>query len=129
LGESPFGMAAATWVEFFQHLDARVAVPLAVTGIGGTVLAGIAALAHRGDRAARRLLGAACAFGAIGSLITIVVNVPINEEIATWSPAELPPGYEVILRRWWNWHQARLIAAFAAMCLVFVAMLRRESAR
>src|SRR5688572_20333453 len=56
LGESPFNMSAATYVEFFQQLDRRIAVPIAVTGVGGTLLAGFAAIAHRADRRAFYLL-------------------------------------------------------------------------
>jgi uncharacterized membrane protein len=129
LGENPFNMSAATYVEFFQQLDRRIAIPIAVTGIGGTLLAGLSAVAHRADRKAFRLLLAACGFGLVGSLITIFVNVPINERVATWNPAALPPGYEEFLRRWWEWHQVRLIAMFTGMCLVFAAMLIRSSHR
>jgi hypothetical protein len=125
LGENPFSMSGATYVEFFQQLDRRIALPIAVTGIGGMVLAGLSAMTHRADRNAFYLLLAACGFGLIGSLVTIVVNVPINEQVATWNPAALPSGYEVFLRRWWEWHQVRLVAMFMAMCLVFAAMLTR----
>ena len=125
-GESPFNVSAATYVEFFQQLDARIAIPVAVTGIGGTVMAGLAAFAHRGDRRTWRLLAAACALGVVSSLITIVVSVPINNAIATWTPSALPADYELVLRRWWNWHQVRLVAVFAAMCLVLTAMLVRR---
>jgi uncharacterized membrane protein len=72
---------------------------------------------------------AACGFGVVGSLVTIFVNVPINERVATWNPAALPPGYEEFLRRWWEWHQVRLVAMFTGMCLVFAAMLIRSSHR
>ena len=129
LGESPFSMSGATYVEFFQQLDARIAIPLAVTGIGGSVMTGIAATAHKADRRTCRLLAAACALGVVGSVITIVVSVPINNELATWSPTALPAGHELLLRRWWDWHQVRLVAVFSAMCLVFVAMLGRQSLR
>ena len=126
LGESPFGMPAATYVEFFQQLDARIAIPVAVTGIGGTLMTGLAALAHRGDRRTWLLLAAACTFGVVSSVITIVVSVPINNAITTWSPSALPAGYELVLRRWWNWHQVRLVAVSGALCLVLAAMLRRR---
>src|SRR4051812_36348503 len=46
LGENPFNMSGATYVEFFQQLDQRVAVPIAGTGIGGTLLAGLSANAR-----------------------------------------------------------------------------------
>jgi uncharacterized membrane protein len=126
LGENPFNMSGATYVEFFQQLDRRIAIPVAVTGIGGTLLAGLSAMAHKGDRRVFYLLLAACGFGLVGSLVTIFVNVPINERVATWNPAALPAGYEVFLRRWWEWHQVRLVAMFTGMSLVFAAMLTRS---
>jgi len=126
LGENPFNISGPTSVEFFQQLDQRIAVPIAVTGIGGTLLAGLWAGLYKDDRPAARLLVAACALGAVSSLVTIFVNVPINERLATWNPSALPPDYQDYLRRWWHWHQVRLIAMFAAMCFVFVAMLARK---
>jgi len=65
--------------------------------------------------------------GAVGVLVTVLVNVPINEQIAGWNPAALPSGYEDILRRWWNWHIVRLITSVGAMCALFVALLARSS--
>ena len=43
LGESPFGMTGATYVDFFQHLDQRIAFPIAIIGILGPLLAGVSA--------------------------------------------------------------------------------------
>ena len=87
LGESPFNLSGATYVEVFQQLDKLIAVPVAVTGIGGALLAGISAAVYKHDRRAFSLLVAACALGVVGSLVTIFVNVPINERLATWNPA------------------------------------------
>jgi uncharacterized membrane protein len=126
LGENPFDMSGATYVEFFQQLDRRIAIPIAVTGIGGTLLTGLAALAHKADRRTFYMLLAACGFAMVGSLVTISVNVPINERVATWNPAALPTGYEAFLRQWWEWHQVRLVVMFTSMCLVFAAMLTRS---
>jgi hypothetical protein len=91
LGENPFNMTGAIYVEFFQQLDRAIAIPIAVTGIGGTLLAGISAAVFRRERSTSRLLIAACAMAAIGSLVTIFVNVRINQRVATWNPAALPP--------------------------------------
>lgn len=125
-GENPFNMSAATYVEFFQQLDRAIAIPIALTGIGGTLLVGISALVHRSDRRVFYLLLGACGCALVGSLVTIFVNVPINERLATWNPAALPPDYEVFLRRWWEWHQVRMVAMFSGMSLVFAAMLVRK---
>src|SRR3954469_4559161 len=127
LGENPFNMSGKTYVEFFQQLDMAIAIPIAVTGIGGTLLAGISAAAYKHDRPAFYLLIVACALSAAGSLVTILVNVPINNRLATWNPTALPPDYQNCLRQWWQWHQVRLVAMFSAMCLVFVTMLLRRA--
>jgi len=126
LGENPFNMSGQTYVEFFQQLDLRIVIPIAITGVGGTLLAGISALLYREQRRVWSLLAAACALGAIGSLVTIVFNIPINQRLATWNPKALPPDYQDYLRQWWQWHHIRLGAMFAAMCLVFAAMLARK---
>jgi len=126
LGENPFNMSGPTYVEFFQQLDKGIAVPIAVTGVGGTLLAGISAAVYKANRRAFYPLVAACALAAAGSLVTIFVNVPINNRLATWNPAALPLDYQDYLRQWWQWHQVRLVAMFMAMCFVFAAMLVRK---
>jgi hypothetical protein len=112
-------MSGQTYVEFFQQLDPRIVVPIGITGVGGTLLAGICAVSYREQRRVWSLLAAAFALGAIGSLVTIFFNIPINERLATWNPKALPPDYQEYLRQWWQWHHVRLVAMFAAMCLVF----------
>ncbi len=128
LGENPANLSGATYVEFFQALDRGIAIPIAVTSIGGTVLAGISAVLFRRDRPAFYLLLATCAFGLLATLVTIFVHLPINAQIATWNPTALPANYREFLDRWWNWQQVRLIVMLTAMSLVFAAMLiRKES--
>ena len=126
LGENPFRVPGATYVEYFQQVDRRIAIPIAVTGLGGTLLTGLAAIAHRADRKTFSLLVTACALAMVGNLVTVLVNLPINEQIATWNPSTLPVGYDALLRRWWQWHQLRLVALVSGMCLVYVAMLVRR---
>src|SRR5205807_9361952 len=53
-------------------------------------------------------------------------SLPINARIATWNPTALPSNYRDFLDRWWEWQRVRLLATFAAMCLVFIAMLIRR---
>jgi uncharacterized membrane protein len=114
-------MSGPTYVEFFQQLDQRIAI--AITGVGGTLFVGISAALYRNVRTSFYLLLTACALAVIASVVTIVVSLPINERLATWNPAALPPGYEQYLHSWWQWHQVRLVTMGGATCLVFAAML------
>ena len=126
IGENPFDMSGQTYVEFFQQLDKRVGPAIAITGIGGTLLAAISAVLHRADRRTFVLLLVACGLGVVGDLVTALVNVPINNRLATWDPGALPADYQDYLLRWWQWHRVRLVAMFAATCSVFAAMLVRK---
>jgi hypothetical protein len=126
MGENPFHMSGRTYVEFFQQLDRHIALPIALTGMGGPLLAAAAALAHRGQRRVVMLLSAAAVLGVVASVVTVTVHVPINQLLATWDPAALPAGYEQHLHRWSTWHQVRFTAMFIAMCAVFGAMLVRR---
>ena len=129
LGENPANLSGATYVEFFQALDRSIAIPIAVTGIGGVVMAGISAILFRRDHPAFYLLLAACGFGLLATFVTIFVHLPINARIATWNPTALPSNYREFLDRWWEWQQVRLVAMLAAMCLVFIGMLVRRKSR
>src|SRR5262245_37276583 len=108
LGENPFDMSGQTYVEFFQQLDKRIAVPIAITGVGGTLLAAVCAVLYRSDRRTFYLLLIAVGLAVIGDLVTLLVNVPINNRLATWNPTALPADYQDYLLRWWQWHHVRL---------------------
>jgi uncharacterized membrane protein len=97
-----------------------------LTGIGGTVFAGLAAIAHFSHRKVFCLLLVAFGLGLVGCVVTVLVNVPINHQLATWNPAALPAGYEALLHRWWEWHHVRFVSMFSAMCLVFCALIVRR---
>ncbi len=127
LGENPANLSGATYVEFFQALDRGIALPIAVTGMGGIVLAGVSAILFRRDRPVLYLLLATCALGLLASLVTIFVHLPINARVATWNPTALPPNYRDSLERWWKWQHVRLVATLGAMGLVFAAMLVRKA--
>jgi hypothetical protein len=123
VGESPFGMSGATYVDFFQTLDGRIAIPIAVIGILGPVVAGAGAAVCRANRRVFFALIVASGLGAISVLVTVLVSVPLNEQLSTWDPTALPPGYEEVLRQWWNWHYLRLVTSVGAMCAAFLALL------
>ena len=76
LGENPFSMSGRTYVEFFQQLDQRIAIPIAITGVGGTLFAGISAVLYRNERTSFYLLLMACGLALVASLVTIVFSVP-----------------------------------------------------
>ena len=129
LGDNPAHFSGAVYVAYFQALDKAIAVPIAVTGLGGVVLSGLAAVLYRRDQLMAGLLLGACLCAVASSAVTILVNVPINERIATWNPADLPGDYADFLSRWWQWHKVRAIVSLVGTALLFASAVLRLAPR
>jgi len=126
LGENPLKLSGATYVEFFQALDKEVATPIAITGIGGALFAGISAFLFRDNQRVFYLLLLACALCSISCLVTIIVQLPINAQINSFTPTALPANYTELVTLWWHWHQVRLVSLLGSMTFLFVATLIRK---
>lgn len=80
-------------------------------------LVGILAVAGRHDRGFA-LLVAAGALLIVSVLMSILLLVPINNRVKTWTIDSRPADWKDQLRRWDRWHHARvavIIAAFACL--------------
>lgn len=54
----------------------------------------------------------------IAMAITLLVNVPIDRQIQSWTTTTLPPDWETIRNRWEFYHGLRtLVSLFALACL------------
>ncbi len=60
LGENPANLSGATYVEFYQAVNRGIALPIALIGIGGIIMAAISAFMFRRDRPVFYLLLATC---------------------------------------------------------------------
>jgi len=56
-------------------------------------------------------------------LVTVVVEVPIVTEIATWTPTTLPPNWQQLRDRWLRFHVIRVAAGLSSFILLLVAAL------
>jgi uncharacterized membrane protein len=56
-------------------------------------------------------------------LVTIVVEVPIVQQIATWTPATLPPNWQQLRDRWLRFHLVRVAAGISSFVLLVVAAI------
>ncbi|HYG49808.1 MAG TPA: DUF1772 domain-containing protein [Flavobacteriales bacterium] len=57
-------------------------------------------------------------------LITLLVEVPIDNQIKTWTTKNLPANWENLRATWDQWHTARTFTSLAA-CLLFTGALFR----
>ena len=80
-------------------------------------------------------IGTLCSF--VVAMSSLLVNVPINQEVLTWSPAAPPVDWVVLRDRWWVWHNVRTILSvvgfscqiLAALTSVAISGLTRSLAR
>jgi len=59
----------------------------------------------------------------VALLITILIEVPIDNQIKTWSAATVPSDWEVIRARWNSFHAARTFISLASVASFSLALL------
>src|SRR5262245_61983141 len=60
-------------------------------------------------------------------VITLVVNVPIDRQIQSWTTAALPPDWRAIRDRWEFYHGVRTLASVGALACLFASTLSTGS--
>lgn len=129
LNEASLVGSTELWIEYHQAITP--AYTAAVPPIGGLALiAALAALAAswRSPRD-RRLILAAVACLLIGLVVTVVVHVPINAEIAAWRPVAPPAEWQQLRDRWLAAHAVRTVLAVAGFVLLVAGHRRRRTER
>ncbi|OQP57923.1 hypothetical protein A3860_39760 [Niastella vici] len=59
--------------------------------------------------------------------ITLFIEVPIDNQIRTWTPGSMPAGWEVIRDRWEFYHTDRTFISLAGMACYLMAVIKRYS--
>ena len=124
LGRLPSGQGIAA----MQSINKLAVTPAFMTALFGSALAcaGLAAwsVVAWGERPAPWLLAGGVLYLVGAIVVTIAVNVPLNDALATTRPdgagaADRWSGY---LRRWTAWNHLRAAAAIVATGLLIVAL-------
>lgn len=123
--DNPANFAAETYVAYFQVVDKSIAIPIAAMGTAAALLAAVSAALSFRDRHIFYLLLGACCCVVVSDVLTVLVHLPINHEIAGFNPMALPAIWPALRDRWWEFHKLRLLALLAGTSLVFLAALAR----
>ena len=115
------------FVEAMQQINVAILNPwLALILAGPPVFAIITAVLHfrAGQRAAVAWIGTALVLYVIALLITIGVNVPLNDALAAAGPAQQIPDVGAVRDHfetaWVHWNIARAVASTAAFTLLCI---------
>jgi anthrone oxygenase-like protein len=124
---NPYGMSAALYIAKMQHAIRVLTIPLPTIVVLGLLFTVVASFQARRNRAVFYMLVAASVCVLAVGLITRFGNIPINNQILTWS-LDTPPGnWAAVAQKWWQLQTARLILQIAALCLVSSAVLVRTN--
>jgi uncharacterized membrane protein len=75
------------------------------------------------------LSGAAFVLLMIAVAVTVFVEVPIVEQIGTWTVSTLPDNWQQLRDRWMKFHVIRVVAGLASLLLLLVAAVFGTSFR
>jgi uncharacterized membrane protein len=73
------------------------------------------------------LIVAACLLIIVALLITLLVEVPIDNQIKTWTAETTPSDWEAIRERWQYFHTARTVASLASFGSLAIAIIFPKS--
>jgi uncharacterized membrane protein len=88
-----------------------------------TLVAGV--LVYRRQASAGYLLLAGCACVVGATVITLLVNVPIDEMMAGWTAATLPADWTQVRDRWEAYHTVRTFLSLGALAITLAGSLLR----
>jgi uncharacterized membrane protein len=58
-------------------------------------------------------------------VITLLIEVPIDNQIRTWTPANVPGDWQAIRDRWQFYHTDRTFLSLAGMACFLMAVIKR----
>ena len=117
-------MGTTSFIEFQQivHSNYLLVLPaLSTIAAGAPVLWLVALRRERGSAEFRMMLSATIAV-VIGYTITLVFNVPVNEQLESWTLGGAPADAREIWRQWENAHVVRTVFWVAGFFLEIIAM-------
>jgi uncharacterized membrane protein len=108
---------AATFLADGRHMIDNLAVVMAVLMVASVTAGAVTAilLFRLGSTTAGRLAGAALLMMIGVLIITLAVEVPIDNQIKTWTTATLPSDWQEIRARWSAFHTVRTFLSLGAV--------------
>jgi len=129
LSRSIATISPTTFLEIGRTMIGNLGGPMSVLMPAAVASAVLLALLLFRRRLRRGYLFAAAAFVllAVATIITLVVNVPIDHQIQSWTTGTLPIGWTRIRNRWEFYHGLRTLISLVALACLFASTLSTEA--
>lgn len=122
------GMNASFYTEKMQYAIHHIGTPLFGMLICATLANFVAAFLNRSDRRTCYLLAGAGACLLIGGLITRFGNIPLLDQIDTWTVSSPPANWLEVANRWYVFHTVRLGIDVVGFILALLSVFTRREA-
>ena len=125
LSRSMAAITPGTFLEVGRLMIANLGGPMSVL-MPAAVLSAIVLCVlvfRRRHTGGNLLAGAALVSMVIAMIITLVVNVPIDRQIQSWTTATLPTDWNAIRDRWEYYHGLRTLVSLAGLACLFASTL------
>ena len=125
LSRSMAAITPGTFLEVGRLMIVNLGGPMSLLMPAALVSALVlSALLFRGQQIRATLFaGAALVLMVVALVITLVVNVPIDRQIQSWTTATLPIDWRAIRDRWEFYHGLRTVVSIGALVCLFASTL------
>jgi uncharacterized membrane protein len=126
LDTNPSGVSPVFYAEKMQHAIRVFTVPLNTVAILCVLFTIASTFLARRDRLSFYLLMAASVCLIAGTLITVLGNVPIINQITNWNTNSPPSNWLEVGEKWSRFQTVRTLLQAAALALVILSTLFRR---
>ncbi len=116
-------LPAKPWVLARQSIDAVFS--RVMPWLWNTTLLLLAAAAYLSHDRARWLFGAGAVILVVGIVVTLVIEVPLNKQIAAWTQETISPEWASVRDRWVRFHAVRTVAGVVAFASALAGLMAR----
>ena len=125
LSRSIGAITPATFLEVGRIMIGNLAGPMSLlmpAALLSATILGVVLYRHRQTKASNFTI-AAFVLMLVAMIITLVVNVPIDGEIQSWTTGTLPSDWSAIRDRWEFYHGLRTVISLFALACLFAGTL------
>ena len=116
-------LPAKPWVLARQSIDAVFS--RLMPWLWNTTLLLLAAAAYLTHGHARWLFAAAALILLAGIVVTLIIEVPLNKQIALWTQETIAPEWASVRDRWVRFHAVRTVAGVVAFVCALAGLVER----
>jgi len=118
--------SAAEFIHIGNVIIANVALPMSILMPASLLLMLIATWrAYRGNRPSFYFYLLAFLLMVASLIITVVVEVPIDNQIKTWTETTVPANWQMLRLRWEQYHTMRTFASIVSVVFFILGLIRR----